>query len=345
MFIQRFLRALCFEKNYPSPGGLSKCLSQSSRLSAGGDAGESTGKCCTAHGLVPQLSAQFQYSAWLSPGCMHIKSGLWQLWKVITCSKGYIQDCCFHQFPRHTWFMARNILQQRTIIINNFSGTLLSNYFPNWLQWAATKSGGSSSSPPELHVYILSHSLPFFSPFYFSCMTHKLGSQPLPQIPKTEFQHHAALGSTAPPQGSAWTITSLLSYTTHEGHSTIFPFITSTQQCCGVLSQQLRGRHRKHSSSLPGFSASSCRSYRATPLHQLCCFVWDCVVQWDPPDWLSFCQRLSMEIKGFWRHGSLWVGGNKSCLSKPNISKFRVIYWQNDNKSRTSEKLLGLSAY
>lgn len=28
---------------------------------------------------------------------------------------------------------------------------------------------------------------------------------------------------------------------------------------------------------------------------------------------------------------------------KTNISKFRVIYGQNDNKSRTSEKLLGLS--
>lgn len=123
-------------------GDLPKCLSQSSRLSAGGDAGESTGKCCTAHGLVPQLPAPFQYSGWLSPGCMHVKSGLWQLWKVIICSKGYTQDCCFHQYPRHTWFMARHILQQRTIMINNFLGTPLSNYFPNWLQWAATRSGG-----------------------------------------------------------------------------------------------------------------------------------------------------------------------------------------------------------
>lgn len=93
-----------------APGGLPKCLSQSSRLSASGDAGESTGKCCMAHGLVPQLPAQFQYNGWLSPGCMHVKSGLWQLWKVIICSKGYTQDCCFHQYPRHTWFMARHIL-------------------------------------------------------------------------------------------------------------------------------------------------------------------------------------------------------------------------------------------
>lgn len=29
-------------------------------------AGESTGKCCTTHGLMPQLPAQFQYSGWLS---------------------------------------------------------------------------------------------------------------------------------------------------------------------------------------------------------------------------------------------------------------------------------------
>lgn len=176
--------------------------------------------------------------------------------------------------------MARHILQQRTII-NNFSGTPLSNYFPNWLQWAATRTGGSSSSPPSC-MYTLSE-LPvrehipylsaFFSPFSFPFMTHKRGSQPLPQTPETEFQHHAALGSTAPPQGSAWTTISLLSYPTHEGHSTVFPFITRTQQRCGALSRQLRGQHRKHSSSQPGFSVSSYRSYRATPLHQSCSLV------------------------------------------------------------------------
>lgn len=33
----------------------------------------------------------------------------------------------------------------------------------------------------------------------------------------------------------------------------------------------------------------------------------------------------------------------KKTFVKINISNFRVIYWQNDNTSRTSEKLLGLS--
>ena len=110
-----------------------------------------------------------------------------------------------------------------------------------------------------------------------SCRTHKLGSHPLPQTPKTEFQfqHHAALAPTAPPWGSAWTIISLLSYhtLTDEGPSTIFPFLIRTQQCCGVLNQQLRGQQRKHSSSQPCFSVRSYRSYRATPLHQSCCFM------------------------------------------------------------------------
>lgn len=53
---------------------------------------------------------------------MHVKSGLLQLQKVITGSKGYIKDCCFHQYPRHTRSMARHILQQRTIMMRNASG-------------------------------------------------------------------------------------------------------------------------------------------------------------------------------------------------------------------------------
>lgn len=140
----------------------------------------------------------------------------------------------------------------------------------------------------------------FFSPFYFSCMTHKLGSQPLPQIPKTEFQHHAALGSTSPPHGSAWTITSLLSYPTH---STIFSFITRTQQCCGVLSQQLRGWHRKHSSSLPGSSVmQELEGNALAPAMLFCLMLCGAVAS---SDWLSLPLRLGKEIKGLWGHGSL----------------------------------------
>lgn len=46
--------------------------------------------------------------------------------------------------------------------------------------------------------------LPFPTPllsslFSSSRMTHKLGSHPLPQTPKTEFQHHVLLAPIAPP--------------------------------------------------------------------------------------------------------------------------------------------------
>ena len=154
VFIQRFLRALCLETNHPS-WKLQVVCQNASVKPAGCQQGGMQGRALASAVLliVRCLSSQqFQYSGWLSSRCMHVKSGLLQLWKVIACSKGYIRDCCFHQYPRHTWSMARHILQQRIIMMRNFSGALRSNYFPNWLQRDATRNGGSSSSPSGLHV-------------------------------------------------------------------------------------------------------------------------------------------------------------------------------------------------
>lgn len=71
-----------------APRGLIKWFCQTIGLLAGGNWGDSAGKWCKTAGQIPQLLAQLQHSGWLF---MHRKSWLFQLRKIITCSKGYIR--------------------------------------------------------------------------------------------------------------------------------------------------------------------------------------------------------------------------------------------------------------
>lgn len=169
--------------------------------------------------------------------------------------------------------MARHILQQRTIMMRYFSGALLSNCFPNWLQPQERGQQFFTFWSACAHSLNYQSTLPFPTPLCFSrslfFLSHDWQAR-IPTLYHKSQDRSSTPASLAPaaPQESAWAIIDLLSYhtLTDEGPGAMFPFPIRTQQCCAGLSQQLRGQRRKYSSSEPCFSVRPHRSYRATPL-------------------------------------------------------------------------------
>lgn len=213
--------------------------------------------------------------------------------------------------------MARHILQQRTITMNNFSGTLLSNYLPNWLQWAAIRSGGSSSSPPELHV----HAVWTTSPWTYSLSFCRLLS-PLPPlhdsqagIPTSTTNSWDRISTPCCPwlycttSGVGLDHYSLLSYPTHEGHNTI-PFHHQNPAALWCFEPAAEGVTQKIQQFPTWLQCKLIQELQGNALASVMLFCLMLCGAVGSSDLLSLPLRLSTEIKRLWGHGSLWVGGN-----------------------------------
>lgn len=82
------LRASHFKPNHPSWSSAWSDKKALPNQRAGGRGGCGGERWQVPYCAWPRLPAQPQDSGWLSSWYMHVKSGLLQLWKVTTCSKG-----------------------------------------------------------------------------------------------------------------------------------------------------------------------------------------------------------------------------------------------------------------
>lgn len=106
-----------------------------------------------------------------------------------------LQGCCFHQYPRHTWSMAKCILQHRTVIVRIFSSSL--KLFPKLTGKTAPRLLVACSLPKLPVLPPIPYPSDFLPPFSSVCVTHEV---PVPSHelhpPESEFQHHASLATT-----------------------------------------------------------------------------------------------------------------------------------------------------
>lgn len=127
------LRASHFKTNHPSWSSAWSDKKALPNQRAGGRGGCGGERWQVPYCAWPRLPAQPQDSGWLSSWYMHVKSGLLQLWKVTTCSKGCTARLLFpsistaHSIHGQAYSATENNNNENLFRLSPLT------LFPNWL--------------------------------------------------------------------------------------------------------------------------------------------------------------------------------------------------------------------